>query len=61
MKKTKYLIEVVKGKTLWFWRLLSVNGKTLAHSESYSSKRHACKTASKIAKAMGCRYQERIY
>lgn len=38
-------IEIEKGKNKkWFWRLISANGKTLAHSETYSSKAKALET-----------------
>ena len=43
-------IEVLKNKrSKWYWRLVAANGKVLAHSETYSSKQMALKTAKKIA------------
>lgn len=39
-------IQVLKNKAgKWFWRIKARNGKILAHSETYSSKQAALKTA----------------
>jgi uncharacterized protein YegP (UPF0339 family) len=46
----KYLIEVVKGRTKWRWRLCHKNGHILAHSEDYSSRFKARQTASQLFK-----------
>lgn len=46
-------IEVLKKPgSKWFWRLISKNGRTLAHSETYSSKTKANKTAERVANAL---------
>ena len=38
-------IYIDKGRSgKWYWKLKAENGKTLAHSESYSSKAKAWKT-----------------
>lgn len=39
---------IVLKKKGWYWKLVANNGKTLAHSETYSSKAKAVKTAIKI-------------
>ena len=44
-----YKIQVVKGKKQWFWRIVARNGKTLAHSETYSSKGKAVQTAKRFS------------
>ena len=41
-------IEVLKGKTGWYWRLKAGNSKILAFSEIYSSKTRAMKTATSV-------------
>ncbi len=41
-------VELLKKRNKWYWRLVANNGKVLAHSEQYSSKPKAEKTASKI-------------
>lgn len=42
-------IETLKNKNgKWFWRLVASNGKVLAHSESYSSKRKANQTVAAV-------------
>lgn len=39
-------VELLKGeKGTWYWRLKAGNGKVLAHSETYSSRLKARKTA----------------
>ena len=44
--KSCYIIEVLKGKKgKWYWRLKYSNGRILAHSETYSSRHQAKKTA----------------
>jgi uncharacterized protein YegP (UPF0339 family) len=36
----------------WFWRIVAANGKVMAHSETYSSKRKARAAAWKVWEAM---------
>ncbi len=56
----KYKIQVVRGKRKWYWRIVYLNGRTLAHSEMYSSKAKARQTARNLAKnIIGCR--EEVY
>ncbi len=43
-----YQIEVVKGKKHWYWRIVHRNGNVLAHSETYSSREKAVKTAKNL-------------
>ena len=54
-----YKVEMVRkyGKR-WFWRLKSNNGKTLAHSETYTNKSGASKIATKLAKDLKCKLEE---
>lgn len=48
----KLHIEVLQGDAgAWYWRIKSPNGKLLAHSETYSSRRKATNTAVKIMTA----------
>ena len=50
-KSSWYKIVVLrKGRTgsKWYWKLTSYNNKTLAHSETYSSKGAAKNTARKL-------------
>ena len=49
--RTKTVIEVQKNlRGKWFWRLKSrMNGRTLAHSESYSRLQACEKTALRLA------------
>ena len=50
--KEHLFIEVIKGDSgNWHWRIKSANGKILASSETYSSKRKAKNTASKLMTA----------
>ena len=37
---------------VWYWRLVARNGETLAHSESYSRRGSARRSARKIAVAL---------
>lgn len=39
------IIEVVKEKSKWFWRVRSKNGKTFCHSETYYNKSNAIRSA----------------
>lgn len=39
-----------RGK--WFWKLVAGNGRVLAHSEDYSSRRACLKTADKVKGGM---------
>lgn len=41
-------IVVLKKRNQWYWKLVARNGRILAHSETYSSKAKAVKTAIKI-------------
>lgn len=44
-KSYNYKIEIFdKGKT-WYWRMSSCNGRILAHSEQYKTKRACTKIA----------------
>ena len=50
-----YIVEVLKGRAgKWYWKLKYTNGKTLAHSETYSSRYQAVKTARAVACRMEC-------
>ena len=45
-----YIIKILKGKkNQWYWRLMHSNGRILAHSEMYSSKFQATKTARNLS------------
>jgi len=45
-------IEILKNKNgKWFWRLKAGNGKVLAHSEAYASKRNCRQTATKVKRS----------
>ena len=54
--KNYYIVEVLKGKKgKWYWRLKYINGRILAHSEIYSSRYQAQKTARNLASNLnGC-------
>ncbi len=55
--KSKYKIEVVKSITdgQWHWRLRNViGGRKLAHSEQYTRRSSALKTANPLAAALQC-------
>lgn len=41
-------VQVRKGRKHWYWRLLGLNGRILATSEVYSSKRKALQTAEQV-------------
>jgi len=47
----KNMIKVLPGKgpRAWYWKIVSRNGRTLAHSEIYNSKQSAIKTAVQVA------------
>jgi len=49
-------IEVVKSITdgQWHWRLLNRVGRKLAHSEQYTRRTSALKTANPLAAALQC-------
>jgi uncharacterized protein YegP (UPF0339 family) len=52
--KTSYRIEIVRSKNKgWFWRLKHRNGKTLAHSEIYTTKAKARQTVRNFVKNLG--------
>lgn len=38
-------IEILKKSKSWYWRMKARNGRILAHSETYSSKQKAEKSA----------------
>ncbi len=57
---SEYRVVLTKGKKFWFWVLKGSNGRTLAHSEQYSSKRSAHRTSDKLAAALGCVHEEEI-
>lgn len=45
----------------WFWRLMSGgNNKTLAHSETYSTKRDALNAAQALADTLGVEVEETV-
>ena len=62
---SKYVIEVQESFSAWFWRLKSVNGRTLAHSENYTTISHALKTVRKLKKVLKCKvfqtFAPRVY
>jgi len=43
-------IVVLKKKKQWYWKIVARNGRSLAHSETYSSLARALKTAIKVSK-----------
>lgn len=45
--KIRY-VELLKGKTGWYWHIKAENGRVLAHSEIYEKK----SSAEKIARTM---------
>jgi uncharacterized protein YegP (UPF0339 family) len=48
----KLIIEVLQGKSgSWYWRIKASNGRILAHSETYSSRRKATGTAIRLMTA----------
>lgn len=47
-KQFLYHIQVIKKSGRWYWRLKSRNGRILAHSEMYSSRGMARKTAREL-------------
>jgi uncharacterized protein YegP (UPF0339 family) len=50
--KGGFMLQIVieKGRSgKWFWKLKARNGETLAHSEVYSSRAKAFKTAEMVA------------
>ncbi len=49
----KFRVEIKKNpEGKWFWHLKTRNGKILAHSENYSSRAKALKTATLINEHM---------
>ena len=42
-------IIILKKRDQWYWKLVARNGKILAHSETYSSRRMAIKTANLLS------------
>ena len=40
-------------KHCWYWRLVARNGKTLAHSENYNTRRARDNTTMRLAMALG--------
>jgi len=56
-KKPKFTVEVLPGSVSgWYWRIKASNGKTLCHSEVYTTKRMAIKTAEKMAENIGAEF-----
>ena len=53
-----YIVQVLQKcvGSKWYWRLRSRNGRTLAHSENYSHRSLAAKTAKRIAMRLNCLY-----
>lgn len=49
MIKPAFEIFVLQGRKHWYWRIVARNGETIAHSESYSTRRAAIKTARNFA------------
>ena len=48
-QRKSYEIQVDSGSGGWFWRLVSqFNGKTMAHSECYTNKGAAMKSARRV-------------
>ena len=43
-------IVVLKKRNQWYWKLVAKNGKTLAHSETYSSKAKARQSARSVVR-----------
>lgn len=43
----------------WWWALRARNGKTLAHSENYTTRRAALQTARRLARALGIEVEDR--
>jgi len=58
--KHYHIVELLKNKNgRWYWRLKYNNGSVLAHSETYSSKSKARRTARNLAaKIILCVYKE---
>jgi len=46
------MLQVLKKNSKWYWKMIAENGKVLAHSEQYSSKRKALQTADKVSKTI---------
>jgi len=54
MNKSAYIVELCGSRwSPWWWRLRARNGKILAHSEDYTTKRARDKTALRLAKELG--------
>ena len=64
-KKSAYIVELCQGLRVelrygqgsW-WRLYARNGRILAHSETYTTKRARDKTALRLAKALRAEVRE---
>lgn len=41
-------VRVERGRKHWYWKLIGKNGRILCVSETYSSKRMAVKTATRV-------------
>ena len=41
-------IVILKLRRQWYWKLIASNGRILAHSETYSRKSKAVKTANRM-------------
>lgn len=57
-KKYKIQLKPVASEPNWYWRLLSRNGRVLAHSEVYNNRGDARKTAKRLATALNCALEE---
>jgi uncharacterized protein YegP (UPF0339 family) len=47
-----WTIELQRKRFAWYWRIVAVNGRVLAHSETYVRRSSALKTAQRLAKAL---------
>lgn len=55
----KYKIQVRKGRKGFYWKILSLNGRTLAHSETYTRREKAKQTALNLFRRIrGCVYED---
>lgn len=52
MVHRKAKIQLVKAHELgWWWRIVAPNGRTLVHSEIYTRKRNAIKSATNLLRS----------
>lgn len=53
-----YRVELVDGVDGWFWRVISRrNGEVLCHSEVYTRRWSASRTARAVAKGLGATFE----